>query len=162
MSDNDALRIDIVQQPSDIDIADAMSVMQPAFPPEYGEAWSAAQLKSMMQLPGAILAIGRIGTSPVGFGLLRSIVGEAELLLLAVHPDQRGRNHGRRLLDRCMTEAEGSGAQTMFLEVRSGNPAMHLYAKAGFHQYNLRQNYYVGNNGERFHALSFKIILGQR
>ena len=160
--DDDALRIDIVQQPGDSDIADAMSIMQPAFPPEYGEAWSAAQLRSMMQLPGALLVIGRVGTVPVGFALLRSIVGEAELLLLAVHPDRRGRNHGRRLLDRCMSEAEGSGAQTMFLEVRSGNPAMHLYSKAGFHQYNLRHNYYVGNNGERFHALSFKIILGQR
>lgn len=162
MRDEDALRIDISRQPSEDDIADAMSIMQPAFPPEYGEAWSSAQLKSMMQLTGAILVIGRVGATPVGFALLRSIVGEAELLLLAVHPDQRARNHGRRLLDRCMTEAEGSGAQVMFLEVRSGNPAIHLYTKAGFHQYNLRQNYYVGNNGERFHALSFKIILGQR
>ena len=161
MRDDEALQIDICARPSESDIADAMSIMSPAFPPEYGEAWSAPQLKSMMQLPGAILVIGRVGTAPVGFGLLRSIVGEAELLLLAVHPDRRGRNHGRRLLDRCMSEAEGTGAQTMFLEVRSGNPAMHLYSKAGFHQYNLRQNYYVGNNGERFDALSFKIILGQ-
>ncbi len=77
MSDDDALRIDIVQQPDDSDIADAMSIMQPAFPPEYGEAWSAPQLRSMMQLPGAILVIGRVGPVPAGFALLRSIVGEA-------------------------------------------------------------------------------------
>lgn len=143
------------------EIAAAMRVMTAAFPPEYGEAWSSPQLSGMMRLPGSLLAVGRLDDQPVGFALLRSIAGEAELLLLAVHPDHRGHSHGRRLLDRSMTEAEGSGAQTMFLEVRAGNPAIHLYSKAGFSQYNVRRNYYVGGNGDRYDALSFKIILGQ-
>lgn len=138
----------------------AMAVMTAAFPAEFGEAWSTPQLSGMMRLPGSILAVGRLGEQPVGFALLRSIAGEAELLLLAVHPDYRGQSHGRRLLDRCMTEAEGTGAQTMFLEVRADNPAIHLYSKAGFRQYNIRRDYYVGNNGARYDALSFKIILG--
>ncbi|MBT2187585.1 GNAT family N-acetyltransferase [Sphingobium nicotianae] len=142
------------------EIAAAMRVMIAAFPPEYGEAWSMPQLSGMMRLPGSLLAVGRLDDKPVGFALLRSIAGESELLLLAVHPDHRGHNHGRRLLDRCMTEAESSGAQTMFLEVRAGNPAIHLYSKAGFRQYNQRRDYYVGSNGSRHDALSFKIILG--
>jgi len=144
----------------DQDIAAAMQVMTVAFPTEFGEAWSAPQLSGMMRLPGSLLAIGRIGDQPVGFGLLRSIAGEAELLLLAVHPDHRGQSHGSRLLDRCMTEAEGTGARAMFLEVRSGNPAIHLYSKAGFRQYNVRRDYYAGANDHRYDALSFKIILG--
>lgn len=156
----DGLQIRVTMEASDPEIAAAMSIMTVAFPPEYGEAWSGPQLAAMMRLPGSILVIGRIGETPVGFGLLRSIAGEAELLLLAVRPEQRGGSHGRRLLDRCMTEAEGSGAREMFLEVRAGNPAIHLYSKAGFRQYNLRRDYYVGNNGERYDALSFKIILG--
>jgi ribosomal-protein-alanine N-acetyltransferase len=157
---DDSLTISVAMNPAEPEIAAAMSVMRPAFPPEYGEAWSAQQLGSMMTLPGALLAVGRIGDQPVGFALLRSIAGEAELLLLAVHPDHRGRSYGRRLLDRCMNEAEGSGAGTMFLEVRAGNPAIHLYSKAGFVQYNVRREYYVGSNGHRSDALSFKIILG--
>ncbi len=157
---DDSLTISITMNPAEQDMTAAMSVMRPAFPPQYGEAWSAQQLSSMMGLPGALLAVGRIGEQPVGFALLRSIAGEAELLLLAVHPDHRSRSYGRRLLDRCMTEAEGSGAKAMFLEVRAGNPAIHLYSKAGFLQYNVRREYYVGSDGHRSDALSFKIILG--
>jgi len=151
--------IRVMQAPDPQDLADAMAVMTAAFPPEYGEAWSASQLGSMMQLPGSMLAVARIDTRPVGFALMRSIVGEAELLLLAVHPDDRGRGHGSRLLDRCMSEAERTGARTMFLEVRSGNPAIQLYSRAGFLQYNVRKNYYMGNNGQCHDALSFKIIM---
>jgi ribosomal-protein-alanine N-acetyltransferase len=154
------LQIIVRTEAVDEDIAAAMRVMTAAFPPEYGEAWSAPQLTGMMRLPGSLLAIGRVDNEPVGFALLRSIAGEAELLLLGVGPEYRGRSHGRRLLDRCMTEAEGSGARTMFLEVRAGNPAIHLYSKAGFRQYNVRREYYAGNNGQRYDALSFKIILG--
>jgi ribosomal-protein-alanine N-acetyltransferase len=155
------LQIQVLLQADEADICAAMAVMELAFPPEYGEAWSHRQLAAMMHMPGVHLVVGRLDEVPVGFGLLRSIAGEAELLLLAVHPDHRGQAHGRRLLDRCMSEAEGSGAQAMFLEVRAGNPAIHLYSKAGFRQYNVRRDYYVGSNGNRYDALSFKIILGQ-
>jgi len=160
MDDNLTITVATTYEAAEQDLPAAMSVMQPAFPPEYGEAWSVNQLSSMLRLPGSLLLIGRIAQQPIGFALMRSIVGEAELLLLAVHPEHRGRSYGRRLLDRCMTEAEGSGARAMFLEVRSGNPAVHLYSKAGFLQYNIRRDYYVGSNGDRIDALSFKIILG--
>jgi len=161
MQDKQALRLAVNLGADPDEIAAAMSIMATAFPPEFGEAWSTLQLASMMQLPGSMLIVGKVADTPTGFGLLRSIAGEAELLLLAVDPAQRGCGHGSRLLDRCMSEAEGSGAQSMFLEVRSGNPAIHLYRKAGFHQYNIRRNYYLGSNGHRHDALSFKIVLGQ-
>jgi len=154
------LQLVVRSDAEEAEVTAAMAVMTAAFPREYGEAWSTPQLSGMMRLPGSLLVVGRLDDQPIGFALLRSIAGEAELLLLAVHPDHRGNNHGRRLLDRCMTEAEGSGAQTMFLEVRAGNPAIYLYSKAGFHQYNVRRDYYVGSNGDRYDALSFKIILG--
>lgn len=156
-----ALAITVSAEASERNIAAAMCVMSAAFPPEYGEAWSAQQLCSMMRLPGALLAIARIDEQPVGFALQRCIAGEAELLLLAVHPDHRGLGYGKRLLDRCMTEAEANGAEAMFLEVRQGNPALRLYSKAGFSQYNTRRDYYMGSNGERTDALSLKIILGR-
>ena len=156
-----ALAISISTEATEQAVAAAMSVMVPAFPPEYGEAWSAQQLCSMMRLPGAQLMIGRRDGQPVGFALLRSIAGEAELLLLAVHPGHRGLGYGKRLLDRCMAEAEAGGAQAMFLEVRRGNPALHLYNRAGFIQYNVRRDYYTGSNGQRTDALSLKIILGR-
>jgi len=157
----DALAIRVSATPSQDDISAAMAVMTPAFPPEYGEAWSSQQLCSMMHLPGALLLIGKLDEAPAGFALLRCIADEAELLLLAVHPAHRGLGYGKRLLDRCMTEAEASGANAMFLEVRDGNPALRLYSKAGFIQYNIRRDYYMGSNGERTDALSLKINFGR-
>lgn len=153
------LRITAYDDPGALDIADAMTVMTVAFDPQFGEAWNAQQLQSMMAMPGAVLAIGRLGDKPVGFGLLRAIAGEAELLLLAVDPLHRGFGHGRRILDRCLMVAERSGAESVFLEVRDSNPAVHLYGKAGFSQYNRRKDYYLGTGGCRYDALSFKVVL---
>jgi len=140
-------------------LADCMAVMTSAFDPQYGEAWTAPQLRSMLSMPGCALVIGRLGEQPVGFGLLRSMAGEAELLLLAVDPAHRGAGYGRRILDRCLMIAERSGAETVFLEVRDSNPAVHLYSKAGFNQYNRRKDYYLGGDGCRYDALSFKAFL---
>lgn len=153
------LKITAYDQPGERDIADAMAVMTVAFDPQFGEAWNAQQLHSMMAMPGAVLAIGRLDDKPVGFGLLRAIAGEAELLLLAVDPLHRGFGHGRRILDRCLMVAERSGAESVFLEVRDSNPAVHLYGKAGFSQYSRRKDYYLGTGGCRYDALSFKVVL---
>lgn len=155
----EGLKLSLVDALCDDALADCMKVMVRAFEPQYGEAWTQGQLRSMMSLPGALLVIGRLGDRPVSFGLMRAIVQEAELLLLAVDPDHRSVGHGRRILDRCLTLAEGRGARSVFLEVRAGNPATHLYRKAGFNQYNIRKKYYKGHDGESFDALSFRLSL---
>ncbi len=154
-----ALSITAYDEADETCIADCMHVMALAFDPRFGEAWTAQQLRSMMMMPGAALVVGRLGETPVGFGLLRSMVGEAELLLLAVDPAHRSMGHGRRILDRCLMVAERSGAESVFLEVRDSNPAVHLYGKAGFNQYNRRKDYYLGTGGCRYDALSFKAVL---
>ncbi|MBO9669520.1 MAG: GNAT family N-acetyltransferase [Sphingobium sp.] len=153
------LKITAYDEPGEADFADAMTVMEKAFDSRFGEAWTVQQLRSMMAMPGSVLVIGRIDDRPVGFGLLRAIVGEAELLLLAVDPSHRGLGYGRRILDRCLMVAERSGAESVFLEVRDSNPAVHLYSKAGFSQYNRRKDYYLGSAGCRYDALSFKAVL---
>jgi len=154
-----ALQIIAYDAPDESCIGECMTVMALAFDPGFGEAWTAQQLRSMMTMPGAALVVGRLGEIPVGFGLLRAIAGEAELLLLAVDPAHRSVGHGRRILDRCLMVAERSGAESVFLEVRDSNPAVHLYAKAGFNQYNRRKDYYLGKGGCRYDALSFKAVL---
>jgi [ribosomal protein S18]-alanine N-acetyltransferase len=157
----DTLQVTALDAAGESDIAACMVVMNAAFDPQFGEAWTAPQLRSMMTLPGSYLVIGRVGMRVIGFGLMRAIAQEAELLLLAVAPLDRGAGHGRRILDRCLMVAERSGAETVFLEVRNGNPAVHLYSKAGFNQYNNRKDYYLGSEGQRYDALSFKVILAR-
>ncbi|MFT3964311.1 MAG: GNAT family N-acetyltransferase [Sphingobium sp.] len=137
-------------------MADCMIVMNAAFDPAYGEAWTLEQTRSMLDLPGTYLVAGRVGDEMVGFGLIRSIAGEAELLLLGVLPSARRKGYARLILQRCVDIAGRSGADTMFLEVREGNEAVALYKGAYFEQYNCRRDYYIGRDGQRRSALSFK------
>lgn len=137
-------------------MADCMTVMDAAFDPRFGEAWTAGQMSSMLDLPGTRLVAGRIGDVMAGFGLIRSIAGESELLLLGVMPSVRRHGHGRKILDRCISIAAADGAKIMFLEVREGNNAAALYRSAYFEQYSIRRDYYLGRDGERRSALSFR------
>ena len=137
-------------------MADCMGVMNSAFDPVYGEAWTIDQTRSMLDLPGTAMVAGRVGDEMVGFGLVRAIAGEAELLLLGIVPHARRRGYGARILQRCIAFAASGGAETMFLEVREGNKAVELYLAAQFEQYNCRPDYYVGRDGQRRSALSFR------
>lgn len=56
---------------------------------------------------------------------------------LAVLPDTRGRGVGKALLAAIEAEALKRGASKITLEVLSGNPARHLYAREGYGDYQL-------------------------
>jgi GNAT superfamily N-acetyltransferase len=56
---------------------------------------------------------------------------------LAVLPDTRGKGVGKALLAAVEAEALKRGACKITLEVLSGNPARHLYARAGYGDYQL-------------------------
>src|SRR3546814_18271691 len=75
-----------------------MEIMVRAFDPVYGEAWTLPQISGVMLMPGTWLTIARIDAAPVGFALVRSVLDECELLLLAVSPLWRGRGIGEDLL----------------------------------------------------------------
>ena len=48
------------------------------------------------------------------------------------------------------------GARTLFLEVRDGNLAASLYARAGFIEVGRRKDYYTGIDGARFDAITMR------
>src|SRR3546814_8151503 len=75
-----------------------MRVMESAFDPVYGEAWSLAQLLTLFALPSARIVVAWDGDAPCGFSAARIAGPESELLLLAVDPARRGRGIGGRLL----------------------------------------------------------------
>ena len=139
-------------------LPDAMTVMAHAFDPQFGEAWNTAQCTGVLAMPGAELLIARHDV-PVGFALLRTVIDEAELMLLAVTPTVRGQGIGRALLQHSIGLATKSGAVSYFLEVRGDNPAIKLYEQAGLEQVGLRRDYYRGANGNRRDALTYRLSL---
>jgi len=88
-----------------------------------------------------------------GFCILQPVLDEANLLLMAIDPAQQGKGLGYQLLDASIALLKNSPVQ-IFLEVRESNTAaIKLYEKTGFHQIDLRKNYYPNSNGTREHAI---------
>ena len=145
-----------------------MQVMQSAFPPAYGEAWTRRQVSDALTfahthyilapVPGEIDLPGDAhvhGEMASGFVLSRHAADEEELLLLAVSPQYRGQGIGRQLLLSFFANAKERGVSKLFLEMRDGNPAEHLYRHAGFVEVGRRKGYYRGAVGGPIDAITF-------
>lgn len=140
------------------DLPAIMPVMTSAFGTCYGEAWTESQCLGVLSMPGSHLAIAR-GEWPIGFALSRVILDECELMLLAVAPTAQHRGIGRQLLAAMVANARQSNVTSVFLEVRSGNPAIALYSSCGFIEVGRRRGYYRGPHSETFDALTYRLLL---
>lgn len=143
------------------DVDRIMAVMQTAFDPAYGEAWSRRQVEDALILGNChYLLIGPEGRpSPqdtvAGFSLSRAGFGEEELLLFAIEPSFRQQGLGRRLLENFAKAAKARDASRILLEMRRGNPAERLYRTFGFVPIGERPNYYRTPDGNRIDAITF-------
>lgn len=145
-----------------VDLDPVMTVMTAAFPSEFGEAWTRSQCSGILPMTGVRLVLARESEDKVvGFSLYRTVAGDSELLLLAVHPDAQRHGVGKQLLAHFIEDAKNSGAEKIHLEVRDGNPAIQVYESAGFVQSNRRRNYYRGRGGAQFDALTFVLSAGK-
>lgn len=144
-----------------------MAVMTRAFDPRHGEAWNRRQVSDALILGTCHWSlVDREGTvaqqcdgAAAGFTLSRAILGEEELLLIAVDPDMRGKGFGAALLDGFIADARARGSRRLFLEMRRGNPAGALYEARGFRAVGMRPGYYRAQDGTRIDALSFAVEL---
>ena len=79
----------------------------------------------------------------IGMGCLWSIVEEAHITLLAVHPDYRCQGLGQLLLFKLLEDAIARKLEWATLEVNENNlAAVNLYQKYGFKIAGKRKNYY--------------------
>ena len=150
-------------RPPEDDLDRLMAVMQLAFDPEFGEAWTRRQIEDSL-LTGhchyiLIDAQGRMppadGEPAAGFALSRTGFGEEELLLFAVIPSCRGLGLGRALLSKLTENARLRNVDALLLEMRDGNHAERLYAAHGFVQIGRRPDYYRLASGGRVDAITF-------
>jgi ribosomal-protein-alanine N-acetyltransferase len=84
----------------------------------------------------------------------RTVLDEAELLTVAVHPAEQGRGLGGALLARFLEQAAARGARRAFLEVAEDNAAARaLYGRAGFTPVGRRRSYFLAPGGRRIDAV---------
>jgi len=142
---------------SALDLDQVMAVMNKAFDPCYGEAWTAAQCAGALSLPGAALFLARADRRTVGFALARSVADEAELLLIAVRPDGQRRGAGQALIAKIVDHYAHQGVKKLHLEVRTDNPALAFYKRLGFEQVGLRRNYYRRSDNQLTDAATLSV-----
>ncbi len=119
--------------------------------------WNAEEFGGLLETPGMFLVPaplsapkypGGLGAEPPpvhppGFALGRVVLDEAELLTIAVDPDQQGQGLGRACLKAFEAEAARRGARDLHLEVAETNaPARALYRAAGWQETGCRKAYY--------------------
>lgn len=152
-----------------------MTIMEDAFDPHWGEAWTRRQLSDSLVLPtifyrligadGASLTsdadcVAPDGFVPAGFTLTRYVRGEEELLLIGVRPNHRGRGLGQLLMKYFERDARSRGAAHLFLEMRINNPAEKLYRSCGYRPVGTRKDYYRLKDGTCLDAVTFSLELG--
>jgi [ribosomal protein S18]-alanine N-acetyltransferase len=146
-----------------------MAVMESAFDPRFGEAWSRRQVADALTLAsthalvidetGELIVDGPSARAAAGFVLTRHAADEEELLLIAVAPQCRQRGLGEQLMRHFLAAARGRAVRKVFLEMRRGNTALGLYQKIGFNPIGERRNYYRLATGERIDAITFGITI---
>lgn len=138
----------------DIEIVSAL--MNAAFDPRFGEAWTPGQLRTLFAVPGTGVCLAHLNGHAVGFCAARLAGPESELLLLAVAPEYRRQGVGVALLSFWVNWAKTSGANDCFLEMRADNPARSLYERAHFVECGRRPDYYLGQDGIRRDAITMR------
>ena len=79
----------------------------------------------------------------VGYIGSQSVLGEADMMNVAVHPDHRRKGIAEALVLALSRDLKERDNVCLTLEVRASNdPAIALYEKLGFSQVGLRKNYY--------------------
>ena len=79
----------------------------------------------------------------VGYIGSQSVLGESDMMNVAVHPDHRRKGLAEALITALSDGLKARGNEVLTLEVRVSNtPAIALYDKLGFTQVGRRPNYY--------------------
>ena len=120
--------------------------------------WNAAAFSALLDQPG-VFAVRETG----GFLLCRVVLDEAEILTLAVRPQDRRAGLASRLTRVAAGLAAQGGAERLFLEVAEDNAAARaLYGRLGFVQTGRRRGYYARTEGSPADALLLVLNLAGR
>lgn len=109
----------------------------------FSAPWSERAIAGELTNPLSLWLVAVEGDTVVGYVGSQSVLGEADMMNLAVLPECRRKGVGKELvleLIRCLTDRE---VHSLTLEVRCSNDnACKLYNSLGFAQVGRRPNYY--------------------
>jgi ribosomal-protein-alanine N-acetyltransferase len=121
------------------DLDQVLAIEQASFRNPWKREHFESELSGRYSFPFVAEIHGKI----VGYICLMSLFEEAQILDIAVNPDQRGRGVGLELMARAEGFAREKQAEILTLEVRASSaPAISLYERCGFRRTGIRSRYY--------------------
>lgn len=109
----------------------------------FGSPWTRSMVAESVTYPYETLAVCICGGDLAGYIIYSAPGDTADLLRVAVKPEQRRRGIAKKLIDYMVSDCAGKGDDGIMLEVRTSNRAARaLYDRAGFEQISVRKDYY--------------------
>lgn len=109
----------------------------------FSDPWSERSIEGELHNRLSLWLVALEGDTVVGYIGSQAVLGEADMMNVAVSPDYRRRGVGERLVLALEQRLKEAGNYQLTLEVRVSNePAISLYHKLGFVQVGRRPNYY--------------------
>lgn len=109
----------------------------------FSDPWSASSIASELENPLSMWLVAVENGRVLGYVGSQAVLGEADMMNLAVCPAERRRGIAQALAEALCAALLEQGNHSLSLEVRVSNmPARSLYEKLGFVQVGCRKNYY--------------------
>ena len=109
----------------------------------FQDPWSENSIASELENRLSLWLVALDGDRVVGYVGSQSVMGWADMMNIAVHPDYRRQGVAQELVQRLVAALAQVKVYCLTLEVRASNePAKALYEKLGFLQVGRRPNYY--------------------
>ena len=109
----------------------------------FSDPWSEKSIASELTNPLSLWLVAVEDDRVAGYVGSQSVMGESDMMNVAVHPDFRRQGVAELLVRELVAALAKRDNHCLTLEVRASNaPAISLYEKLGFAQIGLRKNYY--------------------
>lgn len=109
----------------------------------FSAPWSVNAVASELTNPLSLWLVAVDSGTVAGYVGSQTVMGEADMMNVAVHPDYRRQGIAEALIQNLIAQLAEKGAYCLTLEVRASNEAaIALYQKLGFAQVGRRPNYY--------------------
>jgi ribosomal-protein-alanine N-acetyltransferase len=109
----------------------------------FSDPWSENSIASELENRLSYWLVALDGDIVTGYVGSQSVLGESDMMNVAVHPDYRRQGIAEALVTHLVQALREKGNHCLTLEVRVSNtPAIALYEKLGFTQVGRRPNYY--------------------